>query len=297
MQWQLRVAHRLARINYSIRTLSFAFAFVVVLAVMGEHGFSTGTVVLGVLTLLVYPHLAYLHARLAANSKRAEFRNLDLDSFLMGLWTAQLHFALWPVCGMLVGVSLNNAVCGGVRRLLLGFLYFSAAALIWAVVLRHPPELSSGPLVTGLCFVGILGYVTSLGVFFHRQNRRLVLTRDVLQTSNEQFRFIAEHGGDLVAVLSPEFRFSYASLSHGNYFEPDKFAEKREWLELIHPEDRSRAHEFLESLRRSPQSEHTQLRMVPARGFPFVVACEGNPVRREGGSLQMLVLVCRDKTS
>jgi PAS domain-containing protein len=294
MQLQLARAHRVARINYPTRSGSFAFSFLVVAALMAERGFSAGTLVFGIVTLLIYPQLAYLHARLALDSKRAEFRNLTFDSVLMGLWAAQLHFALWPVCGALVGVSMNNAACGGVERFLSGLLWFGAAALLWAVVQGMPFEPATGALVTGLSFAGIVGYVARLAVFFHDQNSRLVRTRNVLRTSEEQFRFIAAHAGDLVSVLTPEYRFRYASLSHERYFESAKFTDGADWLELVHPEDRGRARAFLDWLRISPGSDRARLRMMLAGAPPRMVECEGNPVRAEGGKLQMIVLLCRD---
>lgn len=291
---QLPDAHRLARINYPNRSGSFAFSFLVVLTVLAERGYNPWTLLLGVLTLLAYPQLAYLHARVAVDSKRAEFRNLAFDSALMGIWAAQLDFALWPVCGALVGVCMNNAVCGGLSRFLSGLLYFAGAALVWALLWGFAFEPATGFMVTWLCFLGIVGYATSLAVGFYAHNRRLISARNGLRTSEEQFRFIAEHAGDLVSVLTPEHRFRYASPSHAEYYDPDKFAEDRDWLELVHPEDREEARAFLESLRTSPSSRRTQLRIVPAKGPWRVLECQGNPVRGQGGELQMIVLLCRD---
>ena len=296
MRLQLPRAHRVARINYPTRSGSFAFSFLVVVALLAERGFSAGTLIFGVVTLLIYPQLAYLHACLAIDSKRAEFRNLVIDSAVMGLWAAQLHFPLWPVCGALVGVSMNNAACGGIERFLSGLLYFAAAALLWAIVQGVPFEPSTGPIVTGLCFLGIVAYSGRLAVFFHDQNSRLVRTRNVLRTSEEQFRFIAAHAGDLVAVLTPEYRFRYASLSHEKYFESAQFADGADWLALVHPEDRERGRVFLDLLSQSPRSERVQLRMIPAGAPACMVECEGNPVREEDGGLQMIVLLCRDLT-
>jgi len=294
MQLQLPRAHRLARINYPTRTGSFAFSFVIVVALMAERGFSADTLIFGIVTLLIYPHLAYLHARAAVDSKRAELRNLNLDSIVMGLWAAQLHFALWPACGALIGVSMNNGVCGGIERFLTGLLSFTAAALFWAVLRGVPLEPATGPVVTGLCFAGIVGYAGWLAVFFHSQNSRLLRTRNVLRTSEEQFRFIAARAGDLVSVLTPEYRFRYASLSHEKYFESAQFADGADWLTLVHPEDRARARTFLDLLSNSVSSERTQLRLLLAGAGVLNAECEGNPVRDESGSLQMIVLLCRD---
>lgn len=297
MQFKLGPVHRLARLNYLTRSVSFGFSFTVVLANLSERGFNTGTLILGVLTLLVYPQLAYVHAAKAADSKNAEIRNMNIDSAIMGVWAAQFHFALWPAMAVVGGICLNNAVCGGSRRVLVGLLYLVAAALGWALLLQQPVELTSGPVVTALCFIGLMGYITLLGVSLYNQNHQLLATRDILRTSNEQFRFIADHAGDLVTVLDPRYRFRYASLAHEKYFEAGKFAAGREWLYLVHPDDRPHAEEFLDLLRDSPRIERAQLRMVPDRGFPFVVEIQGNPVRSDGGYLQMIVLVCRDLTT
>jgi len=157
-----------------------------------------------------------------------------------------------------------------------------------------PFEPSTGPFVTGLCFLGIIGYVGRLAVFFHEQNSRLVRTRNVLRTSEEQFRFIAANAADLVSVLTPEYRFRYASLSHEKYFELAKFVDGAYWLQLVHPEDRGQGRAFLDLLSRSHRSERARLRMLPAGAPPRMVECEGNPVRDESGKLQMIVLLCRD---
>jgi PAS domain S-box-containing protein len=190
---------------------------------------------------------------------------------------------------------MNNAATGGIERLLSGLLFFAAAALLWAVVQGVPIEPSTGPVITGLCFIGIVGYAGWLAVFSHDQNRHLVRTRNVLRRSEEQFRFIAEHAGDLVSVLTPEHRFRYASASHEKYFESAKFADGADWLELVHPEDSGQARAFLELLSKSPHSERVQLRIVPTGAPPRMVECQGNPVREEGGKLQMIVLLCRDQ--
>src|SRR5512133_3854884 len=124
MTIRLPSAHRIAQVNYVSRTGSFAYSFLIVCALMAERGMDLRTSILAVLTLLAYPHLAYLHARLAVDSKRAEFRNLSADSVLMGVWVAHKQFALWPSCGALLAISLNNAVCGGSKRVLSGLLAF-----------------------------------------------------------------------------------------------------------------------------------------------------------------------------
>jgi PAS domain S-box-containing protein len=296
MQLPFPPAHRLARINYPSRALFFAYAFLVVLALFEEGRFGGWALVFGALTFLAYPHLAYLYARMAVNSKRAEFNNLVADSVLMGIWMAEAHFALWPTCGVLLAISLNNAICG-VRRFLWGTQWFVAAAALWGAALGYPFEPDSTALVTALCFFGIVAYVASLGFVIYFQNRNLVGTRDVLFKSEEQFRFIAEHAGDFVAVVDANARFRYASASHLDHFPVEAVAEGEDWVSLVYPDDRERARNFLRYMMESHGSERTTLRVIGAGGLMRTLECDGNPVWDRRGNTEMVVLVCRDITA
>jgi PAS domain S-box-containing protein len=296
MQMLFPPAHRLARINYPPRALFFAYAFLVVLALFAEGRFGGLALLLAVPTFLIYPHVAYLHARIAVNSKQAEFNNLVADSVLMGIWMAEAHFAVWPTCGALLAISLNNSICG-VKRFFWGMQWFLAAAALWGAVLEYRFDPDTGALVTALCFFGIVAYVTSLGFVIYFQNRNLVGTRDVLFRSEEQFRFIAEHAGDLVSVVDSHGRIRYASESHRKLFEPHTFGEGQDWLALIHPSDQARAKAFLGRLLESLRGDRIQLRVTAAGGASRIVECQGNPVKSNDGYMQLIVLVCHDLTA
>ena len=67
---------RLARTNYTVRTVSFAYCFLVIGLVLLER--KMGMLAWGLLALqfLIYPQLAFLHAMAAKDARRAELRNL-----------------------------------------------------------------------------------------------------------------------------------------------------------------------------------------------------------------------------
>jgi PAS domain S-box-containing protein len=296
MMLQLPAAHRLAQINHLSRTVSFGYAFLVAVALAVERSLGPWTHFFAVATFLVYPQAAYLHARLAGDSKRAELRNLNADSVLMGAWAAYMQFALLPTLGAIVAISLDNAACGGLKLFGRGLLYFGAGALALAAIGGFGLNPATGPVVTALAFVGILGYATALGDIFHLQNRNLVRTRDVLRESEAQFRFIAEHAGDLVAVVGPDGTLRYASPSHAEHFDPPRCAPGRAWLDLVHPDERAKAARFLGFLEASMKPDRAELRMAGERGERRV-ECQGNPVADASGRLRMIVLVCRDLAS
>ena len=79
--------------------------------------------------------------------------------------------------------------------------------------------------------------------------------------------FIAESAGDLVVVLDPEYHITYASQSHAKHFDAEHFAEGRDWLGLIHPDDIGLTKIFLDSMRQSAGQEHMKLRMLTQSFF------------------------------
>lgn len=178
-------AHRIARHNYPTRTASFAYAFVVMAALWIERGrVSPWEVALAAFIFLAYPHLAFVHARIAQQSKQAELNNLYADCVLLGLWVAQIHFALWPAVGILGAVCLNAAGHGHVRRLVISLALFGTSAGIWSLVTGASFRPDTGPMVTIASAMGILAYVSVVGTLVHTQNRTLVKARAALEAAD-----------------------------------------------------------------------------------------------------------------
>jgi PAS domain S-box-containing protein len=216
---------------------------------------------------------------------------------MLGARAAQMHFALWPSCGLLAAVCLNNATTGGLKRLGCGAALFAAAAAAWGAVLGYPFEPQTGPLVSGLCLAGIVAYISWIGTIVYRQNKHLIRARDAVRSSEEQSRFIAEHTGDFVAVLDANARFLYASASHRAHFAEAAVREGGDWLALVHPDDRERARNFLRYMRTSRSSERIGLRMLSAHGPSRVLECDGNPASDHRSKAETAILVCRDVTA
>ncbi len=287
-------AHRIARVNYSPRALSFAYIFLVVVLLVAARDGSPWVIGFAIVQFLVYPHLAYLHARIVADSKRAEMINLLADALMLGGWTAQLHFALWPSCGLLLGPCLNNAAHGGVKRLALALLLFAAGVVIWGSVRGFAFYPQTDFPVTVLSGIGIIGYASWIGILMFEQNRHLVRTRSALKSTEDQFRFIAEHEGELVSVLDTDGRFRYASPSHLRYVAASACSPGAVWIDLVHSEDRLQARLFVDLLASNKSSERIQLRMFPTDGDWHILECQGNPVIDQDGHTLMIVLVARD---
>jgi hypothetical protein len=180
--------HRIARVNYPPRALSFIGAFGAVLLLALEHEFGTGLLLFAVFTFLVYPHLAFLHATRAANSKRAELLNLLIDSILLGVWVALAGFNLWLAFALLSATLINNAVVGGPRQLGLAaasFLIGSGAVVLVAGIDFRP---WAGLGVTLYIAVLALGYLLAVGITANILNDRLAKAHQDLIRNSQVFR-------------------------------------------------------------------------------------------------------------
>ena len=297
MKFALPSPHRVARYNYAPRTVAFAVSFLALGVLLIERGeYRAWIFIAAAATFLLYPHLAFFHASIAVDSKRAELNNLYADAFLLGAWTAQIQFALWPSVGLLAAVCLNNASHGFPGRLLRSIAIFTAAAAAWGAVVGFEYKPESGPLVTALCIAGILAYVSWVGAVFFLQNRHLVQARNTLRASEEQFRFIAENVGEMVLVLDTQGRFQYMSSPHAKRFEPETVAPGANWLLHVHPEDRDFAASFLKMIVSSGKSQRIEVRLAFAKGLWCYMECQGNPATDSSGKTQSIVLVAQKVT-
>src|SRR6266481_1930630 len=95
-----------------------------------------------------------------------------------------------------------------------------AGAILWALIggFRFEPQTSD--LVTTLCVLGAVIYVSVVGYVVYRQTRNLSAARDALGKSEERYRLIAENAADLIAMVDHEGRWLYTSPSYGRMLAP-----------------------------------------------------------------------------
>jgi PAS domain S-box-containing protein len=192
--------HPIVRVHYAVRTAAFACSFLVIGAHMGERGYPAFAWGLLALQFLVYPHLVYLRARRARDTKRAELNNLYLDALLLGAWTAALGFPAWIAYALLFSTTLNAVVNRGLRAAAASMTCFAAGALAWIMLAGYSVSLGTSPLVTALSFFGSLGYAATVGYVVYRRNRQL-------SESEERFRGLTRLSSDWYWEQDENFRF------------------------------------------------------------------------------------------
>jgi PAS domain S-box-containing protein len=186
---------------------------------------------------LVYPHLAYLRARTARDSKRTEETNLYIDALLLGAWIAALGFPTWLLYAALFSTTLNAMVLGGVYGVLWSAGCFGVGAAIFSGLggLRHEPETSHA--VSLLCFLGSLGYTSAIGHVVFAQSRRLAAAFDALRTSRARYRLMAENAADLIGLVDHFGRWLYFSPSYEAVLGKADLAPGVDAFRRLHPDD------------------------------------------------------------
>lgn len=128
---------------YPLRILGMGLGLGVTSSVLLQTGELGRFGWLSVLTMVLWPHLAYLHARTSSDPYRAEVRNLLVDSAIVGLWIPLMHFNLLP-CVVLAVVTTHDKFNTGIKRLWLYSLPgMLGMALLGTLVLRPEPIWAS----------------------------------------------------------------------------------------------------------------------------------------------------------
>ena len=162
--------------------------------------------------LLVWPHVAYYAASRARDTKAAEFRNLLLDSFFIGVAVPLTNFSLWPNTAGFIGINTGNVLNGGARFAFKGLLAYAAGVLLMGVVTGFEMDLIGSSLLIQLLSIAVL--VAFSTVFSHQmfaQSRNVLGYSRQIRSQNEQ---IADKSRELEAALAAS---EAANAAKGNF--------------------------------------------------------------------------------
>ena len=165
---------------HRMRMLGLAVGFVCVASVLRLHRQPIVWWWLLLADAFVWPHAAWLLARQSATPRRAEFRNLLVDSALGGVWIAVMRFN--PLASVLLAtmLSVDKILAGGRALLLPASVVLLAAGALTSAALGFPVDLATplsvvvGSMPLLIVFPIAISSVTyTLASELARANRRL----------------------------------------------------------------------------------------------------------------------------
>ena len=194
MRSLLRRPHRLALATLAPRAFAFChtFGLTVWIASVENSGWS---LILPGLLLLLWPAVAYTHAVLAHDSKRAEFRNLSFDSLLFGVWCGVLDYYVWAMLFIGLACLMNNMVVGGFRRMAAAAALFAGGALGWGLLtgFNFRPHVSAALDIYQVA--GAVVYFLAIACVMYGQNRTIGRSIEEIKFQNRVFHALLDLGG------------------------------------------------------------------------------------------------------
>jgi PAS domain S-box-containing protein len=291
------VVPRQVRTITAVRAVSYGWCFLVVGLHALERGFGVGLWIAAALYFLVYPHLVWLRASRARRPLRAEIQHLYADAFLLGIWIAALEFPTWIAYPLVFAPALNGIINRGLLGLAYSLVLSSIGVLVGTLLFGHRYMPATSALLTLLCFLGSLAYSAGVGYIVHRQTARMAATRAAIRESEQRYRLIAEHAGDLVAMVDRDGRWLYTSPSYGRLFREDDLAAGADAFRNLHEEDQFRVRGAVQVVVRSGESCRLRMRVHTVAGEVRRLETTVQPVRDdEGKAIVAAVLASRDVT-
>ena len=179
--------HPIVTLDYRVRVIAMLVLSVIPLFHF-EGRPSLPALLAMVFTGLAWPHLAYFLARSARDTRAAEFRNLLIDSFIVGGWTAALSFSLVPSATMILAINTAHLSVGGARTALRGLLGIAAGMLLVGWPLGFPVRLPSSLPTDLFCMAGILTVTSIFGYFGYVQTKRVRQAKNDLADQNQRIQ-------------------------------------------------------------------------------------------------------------
>lgn len=158
---------------------------------------------------LVYPQLLLWHVRASTDQRRAENRNMAVDTLIFGGWAGALGFPLWITVSTFIGATVNLGVFGGAR----GFAAGAAGAIVGALVgatldgWHFAPQTDAPTTAAAIAALLVYLYLVTLGA--HGRAVKLQDTRRILRHREVELK--AAHASlrrrfDQVVALQQQLR-------------------------------------------------------------------------------------------
>ncbi|MGK2856223.1 MAG: ATP-binding protein [Thermoanaerobaculia bacterium] len=178
--------HPIVTLDYRLRIpASFVMAGILVSIFRGRE--SSNLLWYGIAAYgLVWPHVAYLHARLRRDSKTAEHWNLQFEALLLGVFSTLVSFQLWPVVTFVVASHSANLSVGGKPLAQRGVLYSLVGVILAGLAAGFHFVPDSSLTTTALSIFAIVVYTSMFAYQSHAQTRIVMRAKQELMAQNAE---------------------------------------------------------------------------------------------------------------
>jgi diguanylate cyclase len=204
MNTPIRKGLSFARRMHVPRSVGLGIGFFAVAAALYPSHPPLWVWVLMILHGYVWPHIAWLLAKHAAQPYKAERRNLMYDSLAGGFWAGAMGFNPLPSVTALSMMAMNNIGAGGPRMFALGALAQATGAVLgyWIFLPELFPAISQLQVIACLPMLAI--YPMSIGLLCYRVALQLSKSKKTLEklSTTDSLTGLMNHGAwkDLLAV-------------------------------------------------------------------------------------------------
>jgi signal transduction histidine kinase len=167
--------HPILRLDYFVRVSMYPLFFILLVVTNYPDRLIPFFWVLLIFHVLAWPYIALAIASRSRNQKLAEYRNLLLDSAVIGCYVTLSWFNLGPSAAVLLGIHSGCISVGGWRMGVLGALSIGLGMLASALVFgAHFDPLGGNLLAQGLGVAMIFIYTMVFSWQSHGQAQRMV---------------------------------------------------------------------------------------------------------------------------
>jgi len=162
-------AHRLSRANYMPRALGFAASFLMISLLVIHRDWTNWNIFFLAICFLLYPHLVYLSSKYSKDGKKIEMSAMMFETFMLGFWTAHIHFVLWIAYAFISAIVLNHIMVGGFRQLFKALSLFAAGALVSIVISGFHIDVAAPLHIEIIAMFSLLLFIASCLDFLSRE--------------------------------------------------------------------------------------------------------------------------------
>lgn len=174
-------SHRgLARASYWPRVFGQALGLAMLGSVLYERDVPLWYWLVPSLYAFGWPHLGRWLSQRAEDGMAAERRNLLIDHFAGGLWTAAIAFNLLPSVLLVSLMSMDSIIGGGARQLRRGLAVHAAGIGLGLLLFGAHWQPMPSMLTVLTCLPLLLLHPISIGLATHRALSKLSLQREEL---------------------------------------------------------------------------------------------------------------------